>query len=82
MKNAMPIATDNPESCDTHGAPAKKDYDFGKYADATVTTYRCGCAAVFFNTGFNDPGALYPDYASAAGRARLAVALATSRDIR
>ena len=75
----MPTATENMESCDVHGAPAKKDYDFGKYADATVTTYACGCAAVFFNTGFSDSGALYPTYADAAGRARLAVALASSR---
>jgi hypothetical protein len=70
--------TTNDETCDVHGRPARKAYDFGM-GDAEVVVFACGCAACFPTVGFNDPGTLYPDYATAAGRARMIAARASSR---
>ena len=68
-----------PDECARHGTPAKKDYEFGKYHDATLTTYKgCQCAAIFNTEGFNDPGRLYPSYAQASGAAKMIVRMADS----
>jgi hypothetical protein len=68
-----PTPIDTYDACPIHNADSVREYTFGM-DDATVVTFTCGCAAYFANTGFNDPGLLFPDYAGAAGAARLRVA--------
>lgn len=62
------------DACPVHGEETTREYDFGKYADATIYKYGCGCCSVVANTGFDDGGFLFPNYDTAVGNARLIVA--------
>lgn len=63
------------DACQHHGAPTVKEYDFGRYASATLYSYRCGCCGVIENDVMADHGQLYPSYSAAEGRARMIAAI-------
>ena len=69
------------DPCPRHGTPFRKQYEFGRYADATVTVFRgCNCAvsvneaSMRLGVPLGNEVRLHADYASAACRARLIVA--------
>jgi hypothetical protein len=64
------------DTCPVHDhGELKREYTFGMQ-DATVETYGCGCACVVTELSSMDGGGYwYPDYASAAGCARLQSAI-------
>ena len=62
--------------CPQHGAALRKTYTFGRYGDAEVHTYRCGCAVAerLDPVGVLSPAITYhASYGSAAGVAKLHV---------
>jgi transcription initiation factor TFIIIB Brf1 subunit/transcription initiation factor TFIIB len=72
------MADHDPDACPEHGRPAVKEYDFG-LRDATVVRWACGCCGCFIGDSLDDAGTYHRSYASAQGRARLAVARANAR---
>ena len=71
MKNGQNIQGYN-DRCPIHGAEEEKTYNFGRFSDATVTTFTgCNCAICQEMSGFDDPPQYYTDYNGAAGRARM-----------
>lgn len=70
------VSSGDLDTCPRHGAEVKGEYDFGM-EDATVITFRCGCAACIDRSdGFGDRATLYPYYSAAAGMARMITAAA------
>ena len=69
MKNGDIIENMDLDNCPVHDAAAKNEYSFGRYNDAVVVTYRCGCAACL------DPDSgektYFTNYNGAAGLATL-----------
>lgn len=73
-RNPIKVDSNDLDECPTHGEDVRREYTFGM-EDADVIVFRCGCAACIDRTdGFGDRAALFPDYNSAAGLARLIVA--------
>ena len=63
-------------NCAQHRAARRKTYTSGRYGDAEVHTYRCGCAVAerLDPVGVLSPAVTYhASYGSAAGVARLHV---------
>lgn len=77
MKNYDSMKGHDAEACPVHDAPATKSYDFGM-GDAEVVKFRCGCFACFVGDSLDDDGTYHTDWGSAQGRARFAVAKAST----
>jgi hypothetical protein len=62
-----PVRTCQDACCTVHYEPYRRKYTFAGGL-ASVTTFACGCAAVFAEGAFT--GTLWPSYEQAAGQAR------------
>lgn len=78
MKNHESMAGLDFDACPVHNAEIKREYDFGMM-DAKVVKWECGCCACQVGDDLDDAGTYHTDYASAAGRARLGVAIAAAK---
>ncbi len=66
------------DECPVHGTAIKTEYEFGKYRDASVITFKgCGCAVCTRHDGFSNRPQYFTNYQQAAGAARLTQALAS-----
>ena len=61
------------ETCPVHGSPIRHEYEFGKWQDATVTTFKgCRCAVGTDRERCWYKGSAYfESYSEASGYARL-----------
>ena len=75
MKNHDTMAGNEIDTCPVHGHEMANEYHFGQ-RDATVIKWECGCCACYIGCALEDDGTYHTNYASAAGRARLGVAIA------
>ena len=66
------------DECPVHSEELTREYDFGMN-DARVYKWACGCCACQIGDSLNDCGTYHTDYNSAAGRARLGVAIAAAK---
>ena len=77
MKNGE-FYTSFQDECPAHGTELKAEYEFGKYRDAAVMTFKgCSCAVCIKRDGFKNSPQYFTDYKQAAGAARLTQALAS-----
>ncbi len=79
-KIADATVIDFQDECPVHNKPIRKEYEFGRYQDATVTTFTgCRCA-VCTTRDYIGPGVAryYSSYEAASGKATMAKKMHTA----